>query len=88
MKNYTTKEFLRIRNGYEKAEQLYLLKKYKPAITALKRPIQSLEYGSEKTIFLAKCYKLLSQCYEGMQDHEKAEHYEKESQKIVEMLEK
>ena len=58
MKNYNTKEFLRIKRGYEQAALLLAQRKYKPALTALKRPIHSLEYGSEKTLFLAKCYEL------------------------------
>ncbi len=82
MKNYNTKEFLRIKRGYEQAALLLAQGKYKPALTALKRPIHSLEYGSEKTLFLAKCYELEAQIYEKLEDHERSDHYRKEARKI------
>lgn len=82
MKNYNTKEFLRIKRGYEQATQLLAQGKCKPALTALKRPIRSLEYGNEKTLFLAKCYELEAQIYEKLEDHERSDHYRKEARKI------
>ena len=82
MTNMTTSEFSRVRTGYERALALYEAGRFKPAITALKRPIRTLEYGGEKTLFLAKCYRLLAACHQALDAAGLAAHYEREAGKI------
>lgn len=72
-----TRDFYKVKNGYENALELYDQSLFKEARLELRLALKILERTPVRTPFHHKCYLLFAQICEALEDPEKADHYRK-----------